>query len=115
MPGCEKLVPLEEHGYEATLSVGVGSIKGTYKVKITLTDLMPMRSYRLTVEGTGTPGFVRGDALITLEEQEGKTLVKVDGEAQIGGTIARVGQRLMASVNKMMIDRFFSCLQESAS
>ena len=114
MPGCEKLVPLGEDRYEATLSVGVGSIRGTYLAKITLADQVPMRSYKLTVEGTGSPGFVRGEALVTLVEQEGKTLVKVEGNAQVGGTIARVGQRLMASVNKMMMDRFFTCLQEAA-
>ena len=114
MPGCEKLVPLGDGQYEATLSVGVGSIRGTYLAKITLADQVPMLSYKLTVEGTGSPGFVRGEALVTLVEQEGKTLVKVEGNAQVGGTIARVGQRLMASVNKMMMDRFFTCLQESA-
>lgn len=86
--------------------MGVGSIKGAYQAKISLSDLVPERSYRLGIEGNGSPGFVRGEALITL--------VRIDGEAQVGGTIARVGQRLIASVNKMMMDRFFACIQESA-
>ena len=94
--------------------MGVGSIKGAYQAKISLSDLVPERSYRLGIEGNGSPGFVRGEVLITLEEQDGKTLVRIDGEAQVGGTIARVGQRLIASVNKMMMDRFFACIQESA-
>ena len=94
--------------------MGVGSFKGAYQAKISLSDLVPERSYRLGIEGNGSPGFVRGEALITLEEQDGKTLVRIDGEAQVGGTIARVGQRLIASVNKMMMDRFFACIQESA-
>ena len=114
MPGCEKLTPLGNDQYEATLSVGIGSIKGTYQAKIALADQVPLRSYKLTVEGSGSPGFVRGEAFISLEEQEGKTLVKVDGDAQVGGTIARVGQRLIGSVNKTMMDRFFNCLQEAA-
>ena len=115
MPGCEKLVPLGDDRYEATLSIGVGSIRGTYLATITLADQVQMRSYKLTFEGNGSSGFVRGEALVTLEEQEGKTLVKVEGNAQVGGTIARVGQSLMASVNKMMLDRFFTCLQEADS
>ena len=36
----------------------------------------------------------------------------VDGTVQVGGTVARVGQRLIGSVAKMMMDRFFACLQD---
>ena len=113
MPGCERLTPLGNGQYEATLSVGVGSIKGTYQARITVADQVPTHSYKLIVEGNGSPGFVRGEARISLEEQDGKTLVKVEGDAQVGGTIARVGQRLLGSVNKMMLDRFFNCLREA--
>ena len=115
MPGCEKLDPVGNDRYQATMSVGVGAIKGIYQATITLADQMPMRSYKLIVEGNGSPGFVRGEALISLEEQAGKTLVNVEGEAQVGGTIARVGQRLLGTANRMMMDRFFSCLQETAT
>ena len=115
MPGCEKLTPLGNDQYEATISVGVGSIKGSYMAKITVADQVPMSSYRLIVEGTGTPGFVRGVAHISLEDHGETTLVKVAGEAQVGGTVARVGQRLIGSVNKMMMDRFFTCLQEATN
>ena len=115
MPGCEKLVPLGDNQYEAALSIGVGSIKGAYKAKITLKDLAPMSSYKLAVEGTGSPGFLQGEALISLEERGGGTLVKVEGDAQVGGTVAMVGQRLLGSVSKMIMDRFFTCLQEEAA
>jgi carbon monoxide dehydrogenase subunit G len=30
---------------------------------------------------------------------------------QTGGPIARLGQRLISGVVKMMLDRFFTCLQ----
>ena len=114
MPGCEKLVPLGDDQYEATMSVGVGSIKGSYVAKITLADLQPVRSYRLVIEGTGSPGFVRGQALVSLEDRGDTTLVKVEGDAQVGGTIARFGQRLIGTVYKNMMDRIFTCLQSEA-
>ena len=114
MPGCEGLEDLGDDRYRATLSVGVGSIRGKYEASIAIADRVPMRSYRLIIEGNGSPGFVRGEALVSLEEQGEKTIVTVQGEAQVGGTIARVGQRLLGSVNKMMMDRFFTCLQQSA-
>ncbi len=115
MPGCEKLNPLGDNRYEAIMSVGVGSVKGTYQATITLADQVPMHSYRLIVDGIGSPGFVRGEAVVSLEAQEGKTMVRIDGEAQVGGTVARVGQRMIGTMHKMMMDRFFACLQKAAA
>jgi carbon monoxide dehydrogenase subunit G len=37
--------------------------------------------------------------------------VDVKGDVQTGGPIARGGQRLIGSVSKMMLDRFFGCLK----
>ena len=53
---------------------------------------------------------------VALSEADGgaRTSVAVTGKAQVGGTIARVGQRLLGGVSKMMMDRFFACLQERA-
>ena len=60
------------------------------------------------VEGTGKPGFVKGEATrIELVEQNETTIVNVKGQGQVGGLIARVGQRLLGTVSKMMMDRFF--------
>jgi len=39
------------------------------------------------------------------------TIVDVAGTVQTGGPIARLGQRLIGGVSKMMLDRFFGCLQ----
>jgi carbon monoxide dehydrogenase subunit G len=58
-------------------------------------------------------GFANGQALITLAEQEGQTTVEVEGDSQVGGPVARVGQRMMDSVAKMMLNRFFSALQQN--
>jgi hypothetical protein len=65
------------------------------------------------VEGSGTPGFVKGEVVIELAGQPDETTtVHVKGDGQVGGLIARVGQRLLSSVTKMMMDRFFACLQQ---
>ena len=115
MPGCDSLTTIGDDQYEAAMSVGLGSVSGRYLAKITISDRVPERSYRLLVEGNGPLGFLRGETLISLEEREGNTLVSVEGEAQVGGTIARFGQRLLASTNKIMMDRFFACMQKADS
>jgi carbon monoxide dehydrogenase subunit G len=115
IPGCEGLDPIGNDEYQAVMTVVIGPIKGRYNAKISMRDLVPHESYRLVVQGTGTGGFVNGDAVITLIEENGKTTVRVDGDSQVGGAVARVGQRMMDSVAKMMMDRFFDCLQKAAS
>ena len=114
IPGCESFNPVGDGEYQAVVSVGVGPVQGRYSAKIALRDQDPHRSYRLTVEGSSSVGFANGEAVVTLTEQGDKTTVQVDSDAQVGGTVARVGQRLMGSVAKGMMDRFFGCLREAA-
>ena len=65
---------------------------------------------QLVAEGQGRPGFVKGSSAIALRADGDTTIVDVTGTVQTGGPIARVGQRLIGSVSKMMLDRFFGCL-----
>lgn len=84
---------------------------------MTIADPHEPSSYTLVVDGHGRGGFVRGEAHVSLApdgDRATHTLVTVDGRAQVGGTVARVGQRLLASVSKMMMDRFFDCLSKRA-
>ena len=113
IPGCDGLEPTGQDEFKATMIVGVGPVKGRYDAKISLLDQDPYRSFRLVIEGSGNMGFVNGGATITLDEQDGGTTIAVDSDAQIGGPVARVGQRLMDSVAKMMMDNFFKCLRET--
>src|SRR5438067_6872223 len=111
IPGCERFEPDGDDRYTVTLTVGLAAITGTYTGTVVLTDMIPQTSYRLVVEGQGRPGFVKGSSAITLRADGGTTMVDVSAAVQTGGPIARVGQRLISGVAKMMMDRFFSCLQ----
>ena len=113
IPGCQDMEAVNEDEYKANLTVGVGPVRGRYTATITVRDKTPYEVFRLGVDGTGAVGFVSGEATITLSERDGTTSVSVDSDAQVGGTVARVGQRLMDSVGKMMMDNFFGCLRES--
>ena len=80
-----------------------------------LSDLDPPHSYKMAIEGSGNLGFASGVATVTLTPaDDGGTNVHVDADSQVGGSVARVGQRMMGSVAKGMMDRFFGCLAESA-
>ncbi len=115
LPGCERLEPLGDDRFRAVLKLTVAAISGEYTGTVALVDKQPPRSYRLVVEGTGKPGFVKGEARIDLGSEGATTVVTVAGQGQVGGLIARVGQRLLGSVSSMMMDRFFECLRARVS
>ena len=111
LPGCEAFDPLGGDRYRVALNTGVAAITGSFEGTVEMADKNPLVSYRLTVDGRGRPGFVKGGATITLVDDGGGVTVHVAGVAQIGGLIAQVGQRLLGATARMMMDRFFNCLQ----
>ncbi|MFH1140738.1 MAG: carbon monoxide dehydrogenase subunit G [Chloroflexota bacterium] len=111
IPGCDHLEPLAEDEYDVTMVVGIAAIKGTFHGTVKIKDKNQPTTYRLLIEGRGMPGFVTGEGRITLEAKNGSTAVKVDGNAEVGGTLAAVGQRLLQGVGHHLMDRFFNCVQ----
>ena len=114
LPGCESMEQTGPDRYNATITISLAAMTGKYEGTVEMTDKREPDGYTLVVEGKGKPGFVKGSATVSLDDADDKmtTAVNVVGKAQVGGTIARVGQRLLGSVSKMMMDRFFTCLQE---
>ncbi len=112
IPGCEKLEPLGNDEFKATMKIGVAAVKGTFEGKVKITDKTPPTSYRLGVEGSGGPGFLRGETLITLSDIDGGTRVTYSADVQVGGLIAGVGQRMLGGVSKMLADQFFGRMSQ---
>jgi uncharacterized protein len=111
IPGCEQLQPEGEGRYRARLTVALAAMTGSYDGTVVISDAVAPEHYVLTVEGQGRPGFAKGTATIRLRPEGDTTIVDVTGTLQTGGAIARLGQRLIGGVAKMMQDRFFGCLQ----
>lgn len=114
MPGCEKFEALGDDRYEATMRLGIGPIRGTYTGRIYLHDRTEPERYRMDVEGGGAPGHMKGSGVLELRENgQGETVVTYDGDAQVTGRIASVGQRLMGVTAKQLITQFFKCMERN--
>lgn len=114
MPGCDRLVKIGENEYEMRMKLMLASISGLFEGKIRLADQQPPERFRLLVEGSGKIGFLKGEGLVSLSPGESSTDVAYEGDVNLGGTIAAVGQRLVETTSKMMIKRFFDKLSEVA-
>jgi carbon monoxide dehydrogenase subunit G len=115
IPGSDRFEPAGDDRYRVRLTVALAAITGSYDGQIALTEKVPPASYRLIADGQGRPGFVKGDASISLRPEGETTVVTVSGSVHTGGPIARLGQRLVSGVAKMIMDRFFGCLQSKIS
>ena len=112
IPGCQSLEPDGPHAYKVAMRVGVAAVRGSYAGSVSLADLDRPRSYRMLVQGRGSGGSVRGEALIEFADAPGSaTQISVAGDAQVTGVVARVGQRLMNSASRMLMNQFFDCLK----
>jgi carbon monoxide dehydrogenase subunit G len=109
-PGLQQLEPIGPDRYRASLSVGVAAVKGAYQGTLAIVDKKPPESYTLQVEGNGRGGFVKGTGHVLLAESDGGTKATLVGDAQVGGLIAAVGQRLIESAARMMMGQFLSAL-----
>ena len=112
MPGCEKFEQLGEDRYEATMKIGIGPIRGTYTGRIHLLNREEPERYRMNVEGGGGPGNMKGGGLLELREDGDQTVVTYDGDAQVTGKVASVGQRLLSVSAKQLINQFFKCMEK---
>ncbi len=104
LPGTQSLEQVGESEYAGKMHVRIGPVAGVFAGKIIVSDEVPPESCTLEVEGKGAPGFAKGTGHVSLAEQEdGRTLLLYEGDMQVGGRIASVGQRLIDSASKSMI------------
>ena len=109
MPGCESLEKIGEDEYKMKMKMAMAAISGNFDGTVKIVDRTP-EGYRLMVEGSGKIGFMKGEGVLSFKPHGESTEIAYEGDVQVGGTIAAVGQRLIDASAKMMIKRFFDKL-----
>ena len=111
IPGCEELETTDDQGFRAIARIKVGPVSARFRGKVSLSDLDPPNGYKISGEGEGgVAGFAKGGAKVDLVERDGGTLLSYHVDAQIGGKLAQLGQRLINGAAKKMADEFFANL-----
>lgn len=112
LPGCEKLEPIGPDKYKVAIKFALAAFSGSYSGSVELSEQQPPESMRMRVDGKGTPGFMKGDGRLTLAESAEGTTVRYEGEAQVGGLIAAVGQRMIEAAAKKIVQQFFESAEK---
>jgi uncharacterized protein len=120
IPGCESLEKVGDNDLKSTVAVKMGPMNVRFSGAVTLSDLDPPTSYRISGKGQGgAAGFASGGANVHLAPQDGGTLLTYDVDATVGGKIAQLGARLIdataASLANQFFDRFAAELAPAAA
>ena len=108
IPGCTELTGSAAEGFSATVVQKVGPVKATFHGAVRLEDVNAPESYRLVGEGKGgVAGFAKGAATVRLTEVAGGTELAYHVDAQVGGKLAQLGNRIIAGFARKMADDFF--------
>ena len=116
IPGCQELEKTGDNGFRAIATIKIGPVKATFKGSVTLSDIDPPNGYKISGQGEGgVAGFAKGGATVHLAPKDGGTLLTYNVEAQIGGKLAQLGQRLVNGAAKKVADDFFQSFATAVS
>ena len=110
IPGCEKVEAIGDNQYAVAVAVKIGPVQARFNGKITLSEVKPPESYTISFDGQGgAAGFGKGVSQVLLSPQADGPgcLLEYKVQAQVGGKIAQLGQRLIDGVAKGMAEDFF--------
>ena len=110
LPGGEGIEELGENEYTGQLKIKVGPVQGKFTGNIKLKNIQPPDSYDIEVDGKGAPGFVKANGSLQLNGDGNQTHMTYQGDAQVGGRIASVGQRLLDASAKSIIKQSLEAL-----
>ena len=114
LPGTQSLEQVSENEYQGEMQVRIGPVGGLFSGRVVISDEIPPESLTMTVEGKGKPGFVKGTGDVQLSPQEDdKTLMNYQGDMEVGGRLASVGQRMMDSVSKSLLKQGLDSLNQA--
>jgi carbon monoxide dehydrogenase subunit G len=108
IPGCDKVEASGENQYAIGMALKIGPVSAKFSGKITLSEINPPASYKLSFEGQGGPaGFGKGSAEVKLLPNADGCELSYTVHASVGGKIAQLGQRLIDGAAKSMAEDFF--------
>jgi carbon monoxide dehydrogenase subunit G len=109
LAGCDTFTPDGENTFRVSMQATVGPVRARFSGKLALQDVVPPSAYALAFEGSGgVAGFGKGTARVSLQDVAQGTRLTYSAQAQVGGRLAQIGERLIEGVTRRMADDFFT-------
>ncbi len=115
IPGCDEFQAAGESAYRIQMHAGLATIRGKVEGEIRIEEARPPEHYRLAMSGKGMGSWVKGSAALDFAETSGSTEVRYAGDAQVGGMIAAVGNRMIELAVRKALGDFFERIKQEAA
>lgn len=116
VPGSQSMTRTSDDEFAATMVVGVGPIKARFSGKLEIVERCEPDYNRMRIVGDAKQGRISGEATVSaMELAADKTEVSVEGDVQVSGMLARVGQRMLSGLSQQMMQQFFKDLAREAA
>jgi hypothetical protein len=113
VPGCKSMTEISPDAYKVEMQLRVAAVGGSFEGEIALADKQPPNACSIKVSGAGTLGHGNGSARFEIApEGTDSSRLTYHGVGEIGGLVAGVGQRILSSVSKHLVGRFFTALRK---
>lgn len=113
IPGCQSIERVGDDQFSLTIAAALGPVRATFRGKLKVEDVVAPESYALRFEGEGgASGFAKGVAKVRLTEDGIGTRMDYSANAQVGGKLAQVGNRLVDSAARKLAEDFFTAFEK---
>ena len=116
LPGVEEYKVLEGKRTEAKLKIGVGFIKGTFKVNSRVLEEDPVsHRAKLLIDGSGVTSAFKADIQISCNPHpEGSELAWI-AEATVSGPLGSVAKGLIENASQKVVNQTLECVTNKVS
>lgn len=111
-PGFISMEKLGPDHFKPKVGVGIGAVKATFTLDVTLEDLREPSHAVAHAHGVAAGSAVDVSGAMDLTaESETVTTMSWAADVTVSGTIASVGARLLEGTAHKLTDRFFACMR----
>ena len=113
VPGISSLEKLSENSFKSTLQIKLGPVNGSFSGNLQMDDIIEQKGFTLIAKQNSKIGNATATVKIGLKPfDDAQTSIEFDGDAQLSGLLASMGQRLIGGVSETLTKQFFKNLEK---
>lgn len=113
LPGVEEYKILEGKRIEARVKMGVGFIKGTFRVNSRVTEEDSLNHHaKLTVDGSGATSAFKAEILISCNPHAEGTELSWVADATISGPLGGIAKGLLENASQKIVNQTLECITQ---
>lgn len=116
LPGVEEYKITDGKKIEAKVKMGVGFIKGTFKVNSRVTEEDPITHHaKLSVDGSGATSAFKAEIMISCNPHPEGTELGWVADATISGPLGGIAKGLLESAAQKIVNQTLECITQKVT